>query len=49
LAFAFARTPQPKQFWLVQGTGHEDLERFDLDACWRVVMPFLETNLRRRP
>ena len=43
----FARAPQPKQFWPVQGAGHEDLERFDPGAYWRVVMPFLLSNLRR--
>ena len=45
----FARAPQPKQFWPVQGAGHEDLEQFAPDAYWRVVMPFLEANLRSRP
>ena len=44
----FARAPEPKRFWPVPGAGHEDLERFDPDAYWDVVMPFLASNLRHR-
>ena len=43
----FARAPEPKQFWPVSGARHEDLERFDPAAYWRMVMPFLLSNLRR--
>ena len=45
----FAQAPEPKQFWPVQRAGHEDLEQFNPDAYWRVVMPFLRSNLRSRP
>lgn len=42
----FARAPEPKWFWPVPGAGHEDLERFEPGAYWRVVTPFLASNLR---
>jgi len=44
----FARAPEPKRFWPVPGAAHEDLERFDSDAYWAVVMPFLVSNLGQR-
>ena len=42
----FDAAPQPKQFWVVPGAAHADLEQFDPDAYWRIVMPFLDANLR---
>ena len=42
----FDAAPQPKQFWAVPEAAHVDLEQFDPDAYWRIVMPFLNANLR---
>ena len=43
----FARAPEPKRYWAVTGAAHVDLERYDPEAYWRVVLPFLTDNLRR--
>ena len=42
----FARAPEPKQFWAVQGAAHVDLERHDPAAYWAVILPFLNRHLR---
>lgn len=42
----FDRAPQPKYFWAVQGAAHVDLERFNPDAYWSVVLPFLNDTLQ---
>ena len=42
----FDRAPQPKRFWAVQGAAHVDLERFDPNAYWDVVLPFLKQALQ---
>ncbi len=42
----FDHAPQPKYFWAVQGAAHVDLERFNPDAYWSVVLPFLNDMLR---
>ena len=42
----FDRAPQPKRFWAVEGAGHVDLEAFDPEAYWRVVLPFLDATVR---
>jgi fermentation-respiration switch protein FrsA (DUF1100 family) len=42
----FARAPEPKQFWPVEGAAHVDLEQYDPDAYWSRVLPFLTANLR---
>ncbi len=42
----FRRAPEPKRLWVVEGAGHVDLERFDPDPYWAVVMPFLTEYLR---
>jgi alpha-beta hydrolase superfamily lysophospholipase len=44
----FDRAPQPKQFVAVPGAGHVNLESYDPDGYWRVVLPFLESHLRPR-
>jgi fermentation-respiration switch protein FrsA (DUF1100 family) len=43
----FQRAPEPKRFWGVQGAGHVDLEQYDRDEYWRMVLPFLTEHLRR--
>jgi pimeloyl-ACP methyl ester carboxylesterase len=43
----FARAPQPKRFWAVQGAAHVDLERYDPPAYWHEVLPFLTDTLRQ--
>ena len=43
----FEHAPEPKQFWAVPGAAHVDLERYDPDAYWRVVLPFLSLHLQR--
>jgi fermentation-respiration switch protein FrsA (DUF1100 family) len=42
----FARAPEPKQFWPVEGAAHVDPEQYDPDAYWSRVLPFLTANLR---
>ena len=42
----FQRAPEPKRFWAVQGAAHVDLERFDPDQYWSVVLPFLTASLQ---
>lgn len=42
----FRQAPEPKHLWTVQGAGHVDLERFDPDPYWAVVLPFLTKYLR---
>jgi fermentation-respiration switch protein FrsA (DUF1100 family) len=42
----FAAASQPKQFWPVPGAGHVDLEQYDPDSYWRVVLPFISRYLR---
>lgn len=42
----FDRAAQPKQFWAVDGAGHVDLEYYDPDRYWSVVLPFLTKYLR---
>jgi fermentation-respiration switch protein FrsA (DUF1100 family) len=45
----FDRATDPKQFWAVQGAGHVNLERFDPDAYWRVVLPFITRYVQATP
>ena len=42
----FDQAPEPKQFWAVNGAAHEDLERYDSQAYWEVVLPFLTQHLQ---
>ena len=42
----FARAPEPKSFWAVEGAGHINLESFGPGAYWERVLPFLERWLR---
>lgn len=42
----FDRAPRPKQFWPVSGAAHVDLERYDTNEYWRVVLPFLTEHLK---
>jgi fermentation-respiration switch protein FrsA (DUF1100 family) len=42
----FDHAREPKCFWAVEGPAHVDLERYDPDAYWRVVLPFLAQYLR---
>ncbi len=42
----FRKAPEPKRLWTVQGAGHVDLERYDPDPYWVVVLPFLTKYLR---
>ena len=44
----FQRAPEPKRFWAVQGAAHVDLEKFDPDQYWGVVLPFLTACLQDR-
>ena len=44
--FLFERAREPKQFWAVQGAAHVDLERYDPDAYWSVVLPILTRYLQ---
>ena len=46
-AALFARAPEPKQYWAMEGATHADLERHDPEAYWRVLLPFLNERLRR--
>lgn len=43
----FASAPEPKQYWPVQGAVHIDLEQYEPDTYWGVVLPFLIEQLRR--
>ena len=42
----FQRAPAPKQFWIVDGAGHEDLHAFAPAAYEKLVKEFLDTWLR---
>jgi fermentation-respiration switch protein FrsA (DUF1100 family) len=42
----FARAPSPKEFWAVNGAGHEDLQAFAPAEYRRRVGGFLERYLR---
>ncbi len=42
----FNHVRSPKRFWPVPAAGHVDLERFDPDAYWSVILPFLNEHLR---
>ena len=44
----FARAPEPKQLWAVEGMGHVDLEEFAPDEYRRRVVTFLANHLRPR-
>jgi fermentation-respiration switch protein FrsA (DUF1100 family) len=44
----FARAPQPKLFWAVEGAGHIDLESFAPAEYRRRVLPFLIEHLQAR-
>jgi fermentation-respiration switch protein FrsA (DUF1100 family) len=44
----FDRAPEPKRFWAVKGAAHVDLERFDPQSYWQVVLPFLTETLRQK-
>jgi len=37
----FERATDPKQFWAVEGARHVNLERYNPDAYWQVVLPFI--------
>ena len=43
----FDHAPEPKQLWLVPGAAHVDLERYNADAYWSHVLPFLQERLQR--
>jgi fermentation-respiration switch protein FrsA (DUF1100 family) len=43
----FRAAPEPKQFWAVPGAAHVDLQAYDPDGYWCVVLPFLRGALRR--
>jgi fermentation-respiration switch protein FrsA (DUF1100 family) len=43
----FRSAPEPKQFWAVPNAAHVDLERYDPEGYWRIVLPFLMQSLRR--
>jgi fermentation-respiration switch protein FrsA (DUF1100 family) len=42
----FDRAPEPKILWAAEGAGHVDLERFNSERYWSVVLPFLSNHLR---
>lgn len=42
----FARAPEPKKLWMVEGAAHVDLERFCPEQYWEIVLPFLTDHLR---
>lgn len=44
----FARAPEPKRLWAVEGAGHYDLEGYAPDAYRARVLEFLTEWLRRR-
>ena len=46
---AYALAAEPKELFWVPGAGHVDLERYDPDRYWSVVLPFLAGHLRRMP
>jgi fermentation-respiration switch protein FrsA (DUF1100 family) len=43
----FARAREPRQFWAVAGAPHVDLERYDPDSYWQVVLPFITRYVQR--
>jgi uncharacterized protein len=46
-AALFARAPEPKSFWAVEGARHVDLEAFAPDEYRRRVLPFLIERLQQ--
>jgi fermentation-respiration switch protein FrsA (DUF1100 family) len=44
----FQHAADPKQFWAVEGAGHVNLERYNPDAYWRVVLPFITRYVQSR-
>jgi fermentation-respiration switch protein FrsA (DUF1100 family) len=44
----FERATEPKQFWAVEGAGHVNLERYDPDAYWPVILPFITRYVQSR-
>ena len=47
-AALFARAPQPKSFWAVEGAGHVNLEAFAPEEYRRRVLPFLVEHLQTK-
>jgi pimeloyl-ACP methyl ester carboxylesterase len=45
----FEHAADPKQFWAVEGAGHINLERYNPDAYWRVVLPFITRYVQVAP
>jgi uncharacterized protein len=45
----FQYATDPKQFWAVEGAGHVNLERFNPNAYWRVVLPFIRRYVQGAP
>jgi fermentation-respiration switch protein FrsA (DUF1100 family) len=45
----FRHAIEPKQFWAVEGAGHINLERYNPDAYWRVVLPFITRYVQVAP
>ena len=45
----FERAPEPKQFWAVQGAGHQDFERHAPEDYRRRVIGFLAARLAAAP
>jgi pimeloyl-ACP methyl ester carboxylesterase len=45
----FRHATDPKQFWAVEGAGHVNLERYNPDAYWRVVLPFITRYVQAAP
>ena len=45
----FHRATEPKQFWAVEGAGHVNLERYNPDAYWQVVLPFITRYVQTPP
>lgn len=42
----YAAAHEPKQLHIVEGAGHVDLEKFNPDGYWRIVLPFLQRTLQ---
>lgn len=45
----FDRAADPKQFWAVEGAGHVNLERYNPEAYWQVVLPFITRYVQAVP
>jgi fermentation-respiration switch protein FrsA (DUF1100 family) len=45
----FQCATEPKQFWAVEGAGHVNLERYNPEAYWRVVLPFITRYVQVAP